>query len=121
MLVRTLAPFRKAIADSFCAQCAERGARGSCCRPGGDPCVLRAHTEVLVDTVTTLGRGKTADEIAQTLARRVCTVCPKDDKGYCSLSELLVEAPDNYIDRLAEVILTTHEALGAAAGPSIPD
>lgn len=117
MLVRTLAPFRKAIADTFCAECAQRGAHGRCCRPGDDPCVLRAHVEVLVETITELGRGKTADEIGQVLARQVCTVCPKDAKGYCSLSELLVEAPDAWIDRLADVILTTHESLGAAAGP----
>jgi hypothetical protein len=106
----SLAPYERAIAEKLCRPCDQRDAEGHCCRGGDDPCVLRVHTEVLVDTITRLGRNRSPDEYGHALERRVCTVCPGDAKGYCSLDELLIDAPDGYLRKVADVILDAQDA-----------
>lgn len=111
---RDLAPYERALAEHVCRPCAERDVSGRCCRGPGDPCVLRAHTSVLVETVTRLGRRATPDEIGTALGRRICTVCAADAKGYCSLDELLIDAPQQYLEKVVETIL------GADGAPGTP-
>lgn len=107
---RDLVPFERALSEHICRPCAERDVAGRCCRGPGDPCVLRAHTSVLVDTVTRLGRRTTPDEIGTVLGRRICTVCAADAKGYCSLDELLIDAPEGYLAKVVETILDADES-----------
>lgn len=113
-----LAPFERALSEHVCRPCGQRDERGRCCRGGDDLCVLRAHAELLVETVTRLGRRATEDELSRALERRVCAVCAADPKGYCSLDELLIDAPPGYLRKVADVILGVHEAGAAAASAS---
>ncbi len=112
-------PFAMAISEKLCRPCGEGDARGRCCRPGAQPCALTAHVDLLVEAFTALGRGRTADEYSQALERGLCPHCVRDETGYCSLLELIVDAPDDELLQIVDVILTAQEDLegrGAATG-----
>ncbi len=111
MTTKDLGPFERAIATQLCTRCAEGGAGGACCRPGGQPCALKAHVDVIVEAITRLGRGRTADEYSRAFERSMCPVCVSDVTGYCSLLELVIERPDAYLLRIVDIVMDVEDAL----------
>ena len=111
-----IAPFEQAIAEQLCKPCAQADDSGECCRPGRQPCALTAHADVIVRTVTRLGRGKTADEYSHALERSLCPTCRSDVTGYCSLLELMIDKPDAYLLRVVDVVLGVQESLHGETG-----
>ena len=109
MTTTDLRPFEQAIADHLCRPCAQGDDKGECCRSGEAPCALTAHTDLVVRTVTTLGRGRTVDVYANALERSLCTTCERDATGYCSLLELLIDKPDAFLLRVVDVVMDVHE------------
>jgi len=110
MATLDLAPYADAIAARLCRPCAEGTAEGVCCRPGGDPCALTAHADVVVEAITRLGRGRTPDEYSQALERKLCPRCNSAETGYCSLLELMIDVPDEQLMRIVDVVLEVHES-----------
>ena len=104
-----LRPFERAIAERLCRGCKQGDARGDCCRPGGQPCALTAHADVVVRTITRLGRGRTPDEYSAAFERSLCTTCDRDVTGYCSLLELMIDKPDAYLLRIVDVVMDVEE------------
>ena len=104
-----LAPYRNAIAERLCKPCAEGSDAGVCCRPGGDPCALTAHADVVVEAFTRLGRGRQPDDYSRAIERKMCDVCQQDHTGHCSLLELMIDIPDERMLQIVDVILDVHE------------
>lgn len=108
-------PYARAIAEQLCRPCDEGDDRGVCCRPGGDPCALTAHADVVVEAVTSLGRGKTPDEYSRALERGMCPHCNSAETGYCSLLELMIDVPDEKLLRIVEVVMDVHDRAGGGS------
>lgn len=111
-----LEPFERAIAERLCKPCAQGDAKGACCRPGEAPCALTAHTDVVVRTITRLGRGRTADEYSNAFERSLCSSCESDAHGYCSLLELMIDKPDAYLLRIVDVVMDVAETATRETG-----
>ena len=111
-----LQPFEHAIADRLCRGCTQGDDAGDCCRPDGQPCALTAHADVVVRTVTRLGRGRTADEYSAALERSLCPRCERDVTGYCSLLELMIDKPDAFLLRVVDVVMDVQDSLPSETG-----
>lgn len=111
-----LAPFEEAIAERLCRRCTQGDAEGACCRPGGQPCALTAHTDVIVHAVTRLGRGRTPDEYSRAFERSMCPTCESDAAGYCSLLELMIDKPDAFLLDVVDVVMGVQETLRGETG-----
>jgi hypothetical protein len=108
--------FENAISDRLCRPCAQGDEKGACCRSGEMPCALTAHTDVVVRTVTQLGRGRTADVYANAFERSLCTTCESDATGHCSLLELVIDKPDAFLLRVVDVVMDVQEAAMEGTG-----
>jgi len=111
-----LAPFEEAIAARLCRGCTQGDAMGTCCRPGGQPCALTAHADVIVHAFTRLGRGRTPDEYSRALERSMCPTCASDVSGYCSLLELMIDEPDAFLLEVVDVVMDVQESLRGETG-----
>ena len=105
-----LEPFRAAIRQHICTDCVRCQPGGTCDQPREHQCALAIHVGTLVKSILSVKDGAPTSEYRKAMGARMCTICPHDETGFCSLLELVDGRPDNYIENVVRVVRKTADA-----------